>query len=217
MSDKELQNKKNTGVLLTILLMPFITIAASALLFYMAKNDIVLMRGTQNNGVLVQPPFALNELPLLTADQQQVNFDSQPKKWRFLLITDQYCGEICQESLWETRQIRLALGKFESKVERAFIHIGSNIDKTLLSDLQENHKDTQVFLLKNNTQLNKLLQQRSISSFTGGRVFIIDPKGFVMMFFDPTTDDTITTESGRKLIYDYKAVMQDINHLIKLN
>lgn len=211
------QNKKNSRILLTILLMPFITIAASALLFYMAKNDIVLMRGTQNNGVLLQPPFLLSELPLTDLNEKKVDFDALPKKWRFLFVVNNGCDRACEETLWETRQIRLALGKFQSKVERIFIYIGDDMDKKLLNELQKNHKDTYVAMLKEPLRLRDILKERDITHYDDGRVFVVDPDGFVMMFFDPVTEGAVTTESGRKLMYNYKEVMQDMKHLIKLN
>ena len=77
--------------------------------------------GHVNAGELIQParPLPAAALPLWGAGTTDPNFLKH--KWTFLYVSTGSCAEVCRSRLYDTRQVRLALDRDMSRVQRVFI------------------------------------------------------------------------------------------------
>ncbi|MBU2864516.1 hypothetical protein KO489_11730 [Reinekea forsetii] len=174
--------------LLIILLTPIIVMGASSWLYF---SGVLMPDGHTNKGVLLTPVLSVTDFgfpePVISEERQ----------WMMIqLSTD--CTEQCEERVYVQRQIHVALGKLESRIDRVLLTENSNSDQ-----LKQNFPR---LTIKPITQLDlseQLRERVPEEVLLNNPVFIADPFGNVMLYF---TDE-----------HDYKAQISDIKKLLKLS
>lgn len=108
--------KKNTLTWLILLLL-FFGSPISAWYLYTYHSD--RLTRTIHKGTLIQPLIPTKTLSLFDLNtQQKINTEQFQGKWLLMYITTQPCVETCQKDLYKMRQVHVALGKEQSRVER---------------------------------------------------------------------------------------------------
>ena len=79
------------------------------------------VRPTANYGELISPPVAITPRHLRTPDGAPFDFTSLAGRWILVASGSGGCDARCQEKLVVMRQVRLALGRNASRVERVFV------------------------------------------------------------------------------------------------
>jgi hypothetical protein len=119
------QIKKNRMVLLLIAGFPVTMIlTATWLWFFVVKGDLDLvgMLGTANRGALVQPPRQLDELGLETDAGVLFKYADLEPKWALLVpVAGPECDARCEQTLYVTRQIHVAMGKEFNRIQRLVV------------------------------------------------------------------------------------------------
>ena len=211
-------NQTNQGrmILLLIAGIPVtIILAASWLWFFVAKGelDIVSVMGTANRGELIQPPRQLQNANLREVSGQAFVFSDLEPRWSMVIPgTDGLCDAGCEKSLYETRQIRIAIGKDVNRLRRMYISDTASehtqLSPTALSDgsaapdsfadyLEAEHDKLQVLLLSKAEQKEFFPEQREDSTTW----YLVDPAGWVMMAYNNQVP--------------YKDVIADLKFLLK--
>ena len=156
--------------------------------------------GYSNQGQLITPPVAIQDLGLTGADgeplEQRFAVEQDDRNWLLMVTADQ-CNQSCEELLYLARQVNIALGKNASRVNRAAL-VGS-----VPAELDNRWNDEY--------RLMERLQQTSASGSwpeaLGSRsepaIFLVDPLGNVMMKY--TSENT------------GKQMLKDLKHLLKLS
>ncbi len=156
--------------------------------------------GYSNQGQLITPPVAIQDLGLTGADgeplEQRFAVEQDDRNWLLMVTADQ-CNQSCEELLYLARQVNIALGKNASRVNRAAL-VGS-----VPAELDNRWNDEY--------RLMERLQQSSANSSwpeaLGSRsepaIFLVDPLGNVMMKY--TSEHT------------GKQMLKDLKHLLKLS
>src|SRR5262245_60478715 len=93
---------------------------AVAFLMYYGGGPAWRPAGHTNHGVLIQPPRPLPSVVLLNAEDQQLEADFLHGKWTLAYIGDGACDARCRTALVAMRQVRLALNKDATRVQRVF-------------------------------------------------------------------------------------------------
>jgi len=77
--------------------------------------------GRVNAGELIEPPRPMPSLalPLMSSGETQAAFLKH--KWTLLYVKRGPCTQSCRNSLYDTRQVRLALNRDMDRVQRVFI------------------------------------------------------------------------------------------------
>ena len=197
------------GIPLTMIL------AATWLWFFVARGelDIVGALGTANRGELIQPPRQLQDANIREPSGQKFAFSDLEPRWSMLIPgTGGYCDSDCEKSLYETRQIRVAIGKDVNRLRRVYISDThseyTQLSVTALSDgraapssfadyLKEEHDNLHVLLLPGEEQ-RELFPEQSEDPTTW---YLVDPAGWVMMAYDNQVP--------------YKDVIADLKFLLK--
>jgi hypothetical protein len=190
-------------------------ILASTWLWYFVERgdvDIIGALGTANSGELLAEPINIRELEFAATDGSTVGLSSIEPKWTMLLVNDgATCDTACNELLYITRQIRIAIGRDYQRTQRLLIVdtpidlIQSNDDggdtegpsddmTPLMPQLERDHVDLNVWRREDQAVLPE--GQSEPSAW-----YLVDPSGWVMMRY--TTD------------VNYKDVIGDIKFLLK--
>ena len=203
------------AILLLIAGLPVTMILASTWLWYFVERgdvDIIGALGTANSGELLAEPINIHELEFEATDGSTVGLSSIEPKWTMLLVNDgATCDAACNELLYVTRQIRIAIGRDYQRTQRLLIVdtpidlIQSNDDggdtegpsddtMPLMPQLERDNVDLNVWRREDQAVLPE--GQSEPSAW-----YLVDPSGWVMMRY--TTD------------VNYKDVIGDIKFLLK--
>ena len=185
-----------------ILGIPVIGILLTTAYYYYVVNANMDVE-TRNQGVLIQPPKNIVEAGL---SMQQGGQDFQwtaagSGQWTFMVAGSGACDDTCREKLYLTRQIRLALGKYQPRIERLYLNLGPELDQDTAQWFAEEHPGLQVVDADGDRARQWFLEQPPALELTDARFYLVDPAGWVMMYY---------TEKQ-----DYKDVIRDVKFLLK--
>ena len=195
------------GIPLTMML------AATALWWGVQQGYVDILRsvGTANHGELINPPRSMANVVFQHEGVANTLWEDLPTKWRLLIVQrGDVCADICQQQLYQTRQIHLALGKDFNRVGRivlgnvatASVMVPANreeldMSRGLLDWLGQEHVGVTPLTLP-------LAQLDALAPETLDRPeqwYVVDPAGWIMMRI---SDD----------LY-YKDVISDLRFLLK--
>ncbi len=137
--------------------------------------------GTTNHGNLIRPPL-----------QTEVATET----WTLLILVDNQCDDVCEQVLYETRQIHIALGKEAPRITRQLI-AERPVSTEFSGYLLEEHKQAAVTV---DVELYKMLRQLDPAANTA---FLRDPFGNILMYY--------RADQGGK------PMLQDIKHQLRIS
>lgn len=178
-----------------------LVIFASTLLFraaVMGKVDLPALLGTKNNGVLISPPQPIADLPLRDSNDAAFDYASKPKLWSIIVPAGAHCDKSCEQTLYLTRQIHIALGKDADRVRRYLLVTASPLDVEF-ENLLKQHPNVEI-LKTNESDYSNYFSRMKLRPITDHQYLLVDPMGWVMMYYGPQ--------------HDYKAVIKDLKFLL---
>lgn len=175
MSDNPSRSKLLIPVLLALL---FIGPFATAMYLYFFGGDGWRPQGSVAHGILIENPPSLDIGKLALPDGSSARFTG---KWSLLYVGNGNCAESCQKSLYEVRQVRQALGRDMSRVQRYFITTDGTPDVQLIKGA---HPDL-IVIDAAVTGGGKILA--TLGEHSEADVFVVDPLGNIMMRFPAGT------------------------------
>ena len=209
---------RNRMVLLLIGGIPLtVTLVATWLWYFVVRGDLDLVSilGTANRGELVEPPRQLDDQALFDASGVPLKFLDMEPRWAMLIpAAGGRCDEVCEKTLYVTRQIKTAMGKDFSRLRRFYIeeeHTGNTeLVVSELSDgrpaaaagefseyLATEHRGLQA-LTVSAAAYNALFEEHSSDE---GTWYLADPAGWIMMSYNEQVP--------------YKDVIADLKFLFK--
>jgi hypothetical protein len=155
--------------------------------------------GRVNAGDLIVPPRPLPSLALPLQSSGETASEFLRRKWTLLYVQRGPCAEPCRTSLYQTRQVRLALDRDMDRVQRVFIADGDCCD---FKFLHEQHPDLiAIRLAPAAAPLLALLPHRGPGGdATAEPVYLIDPLGNLMMFYAPDAKPKGMLEDMKRLL-----------------
>jgi hypothetical protein len=208
----------NRMVLLLIGGIPVTIILLATWLWYFVAHgdlDLVDMLGTGNRGTLVQPPRQLDDQALRDESGLSVTFAQLEPRWTMVVpVAGGRCDAACEQNLYVTRQIHVAMGKEFNRLRRLYVSADSvestQLAVSKLSDgrqapaadefaryLATEHSGLQALTLSV-ASYAALFPEHTTDSSTW---YLVDPAGWVMMSYDKEVP--------------YKDVIADLKFLLK--
>ena len=198
-------------VLITLMLLFFAPVAVSFILYY----GIGWSPGSRvNYGELVQPPVPLPDLALPRAEappadaprpdgasgaEPAVTSPSFLKgKWTLLYLGAGACSAVCRTDLYNTRQVRAALGADRERVQRVFLAEGACCDLDWLRAQQPDLITVQASAAA--APLTTILEHAGRSPAAADRVYLVDPLGNLMMSYAADARPKGMLEDLKKLL-----------------
>ncbi|PVV06718.1 MAG: hypothetical protein B6D77_15280 [gamma proteobacterium symbiont of Ctena orbiculata] len=182
-------------VLIALFALPMVT----AWVFFL--NPQWLPTGRSNNGELIDPPRSVQALRLQTADGELFDWQSLQDMWSMTLVGEGGCDAACIEILIMARQIRRATAANRQRIARLLILMPDANGRLELPNMG-GLEGTQLLIADNS-------QRASIQSLFPLQpseqaipIFLIDPRGDLMMKHDTTKIST-------------KEILQDLEKLLE--
>lgn len=151
---------------------------ALAIVMYYAGGDQWRPSGSVAHGVLLSQPRTLPTGVMILPDGATADFGG---KWSLLYVGRGDCDDACKESLYRTRQVRRALGKESSRVQRFFISTSGAPNAGFLAT------DHPGLLVLPDGLASRDSVLATLGEFAEGDVFIADPIGNVVLRFPAGT------------------------------
>jgi hypothetical protein len=165
-------------------------------------------------GELVEPPVPLPDLALPQADapppeapRADVASGAAPPvasasflkgKWTLLYLGAGGCSAGCRTDLYNTRQVRAALGADRERVRRVFLAEGACCDLEWLHAQQPDLITVQAIPAA--APLTAILEHAGRGPAAADRVYLIDPMGNLMMFYAADARPKGMLEDLKKLL-----------------
>jgi cytochrome oxidase Cu insertion factor (SCO1/SenC/PrrC family) len=210
------ERTKNRMLLLLIAGIPVTMIlSATWLWFFVVRGDLDLVGalGTANRGVLVQPPRQIDEANILEPNGSSFRYANLKPKWTMLIPgTAGRCDTICENTLYLTRQVHVALGKEFNRLQRFYVSDTGPDDTQLtvkeLSDKRPAPASFATYLASEHRGLRPLVldpggMDRFFAEFRTdpSSWYLVDPSGWIMMTYNKDIP--------------YKDVIADLKFLLK--
>jgi hypothetical protein len=184
------RDRRQRRLLVGLAILFFAPIGLSFYLYY--GHSALQPLGRVNRGVLVEPPRELPAAALPSASSG---------KWTLLYVGSGDCPDLCREKLYDTRQVRLALDRDMTRVQRVFVATGDCCDQNFLG---REHPDLITVRADANSPLLAALTPGSTGEGApAGRVYVVDPLGNLMMWYAADAPP--------------KGLLEDMKRLLKLS
>lgn len=149
-------------------------------------------------GELITPVIDIEKLELTDVLDNPISRNELISTWRMFYITADTCPEQCQQSLYNMRQINIALGKNQSRVGHAVLHTAP-VQPGFIDLLEKQHPHVlRARITEQKLQLLKLQNPAHQSA-----IYLMDPNGNIMMRFVDGLDP--------------KLILKEINKLLKIS
>ncbi len=157
--------------------------------------------GHSNKGVLIESPVPLAQMNLNGADGNPLAARFGPQnanaQWMMVVVAER-CANTCEELLYNTRQVNIALGKNANRVNRA-AWLGSMSD-SLSSNWAAEYPSMETLSVQSG---QTPVWPPGVSPGTQPRILLVDPFGNVIMHY------------GQE--HTGKDMLKDLKHLLKLS
>lgn len=187
-------------LLLALMLIPILVVLLATLVFY---TRIGMPEGTRNRGTLIAPPSQINDIGLVDESGKAFLLENlKPQVWTFLVAHPASCDDECRKQFWEIRQTHTALGKYQGNIQRVWLVTEGQLDTATRDWLKAEHQNL-IVVYGAHDKWQTLMNQsvEGAASLGKARFHLVDPRGFVMMYYD--AGDT------------YKDVITDMKFLLK--
>lgn len=170
------------------LLVMLVLVFALPVLGVVVLHQLDWRPGGKSYGELIQPPRALNFPLLTTAGNKPFAAADWQRKWHMVYITAAACDKNCRDELHTMRQLHASLAKDIDRIERVWLIAGAVPADQLpqLRQLQREYPD--LIVLPDASALTAQFDLPHSPAGSGGRVYLVDPLGHLMMSYPPAAD-----------------------------
>ena len=145
-----------------------------------------------NYGTLLQPRL-LPDVVLQSAERQPLKFSELRGKWLLVQFDRGACDAYCERKLYFMRQVRKALGKDMTRVERVWVLTDEQAPKAALLEAIDG---TRLILPAGSAFSGEFPAERS----TGDHIYLVDPLGNLMMRYPREPDPSKMLKDMKRLI-----------------
>lgn len=181
-------------------LLPVIAVGLATLVYV---TGIGIPKSTINKGVLLVPPRQIDELELRDATAAAWRYDTQGGGWGVLVAGGAACAQPCRERLLLARQVHRALGREQARVKRYYLDTATTLDADTAAYLTAEQQGLTV-LHASESALRALLasQPGDPDPLAAGTIYLVDKRGFVMMYYLPS-------HPGKAMIDDLRFLLRN--------
>jgi hypothetical protein len=144
-----------------------------------------------NRGELIEPAVPLDQVELESAAGDPYRLADLKGKWHMVHVAVDGCDDVCRDSLYRMRQVRLAQGKELDRVQNLLV-LGPGGPDADLDRFLADYPDLEV-LVGSGAALDRFLQpfrEATPADEAGRPIYMVDPLGNLMMRFPFSLDPT---------------------------
>ncbi|MCY4227630.1 MAG: hypothetical protein OXD44_11010 [Gammaproteobacteria bacterium] len=178
-----------------ILIMLFLGPLLGAFLWYYGLNA-KLVPGQINNSPLVDPPVTLEDFSNPKYGDAPITLADLKRRWTIVHIVNQRCNQDCETFLYNTRQVRLAVGRDANRIARVIM----TEDPELIEWMRQNHPDAALIMTADNGIEDQLDSVARTIEQGSNHALLIDPLGNVMMAIPNDLPPKLLLKDLKKLL-----------------
>lgn len=157
------------------------------------------VEATTNVGTLVSPVRPVTAAGLASVDGIALPVDALRGRWTYVLFAPAGCGEPCREQLYLTRQVRLAVNKDVSRVQRLLV-LPATPAGPAKAELQDRHPDLRIVVSSSSDAPFTVPFRGQAFTPDGTQYFLLDPLGNLMMRYAGDAPGKGVLKDLRKLL-----------------
>ena len=190
---KEMRNKIYLSI---ILLTPPMVLLLSWLYFTQIFDPDGSYDGkTRQNGVFFKSYFNFNQFKNSQGSEDILEFEDG--KWVLsVYVTD---ADKSADSIYLMRQLNVALNRDINKLKRVIFYSNKMLEGDL-DKIKADYPRVEIVEDKNGVLLNVLERNSKLNFNDENPIFVIDPYGRAVMYFDPNTDPKLILKDLKVLI-----------------
>lgn len=183
---------------ITVSLM-FAAAAAPFLLSWVLVNFTDVGRGgnSGNHGTLIVPPRPVPDAVLHDPGTRRPDH-ALHGRWTLLYLAGPVCAADCAQALLTMRQVRLALGRDATRVQRLLAVPDDALD--LLAPQQREAYAGQLVIELSRLGRERFLLEGGEDPVSASRIYLIDPLGNLMMYYRAGTDPLGIVKDIKRLL-----------------
>ncbi|MBL4867172.1 MAG: hypothetical protein JKY67_12450 [Pseudomonadales bacterium] len=189
------ENSKSKAAIFFLIGLPVITVTLSTLMYLTGMG---IPTSTTNKGTLIRPAKQIDTLKLSDVNGATFNYH-QSGRWSFILPETRACDEVCDQRLYLTRQVHIAMGKNADALRRIYLNRGPSLSPEFLEYLDKEHPKLRVVNVDESEWLG-FSEEFAPGESEENPYYLVDPSGFVMMYYAADND-------YKELIKDLKALI----------
>lgn len=192
------QTGKQKRIILLLVIVFLLPMTLSYFLFYFTSFG--QGGGEASHGILIEPPRQLPDLVLRKAGVAGREETGLYGKWSLVYLVEDRCGEACDQNLYRMRQLRLAQGKHGTRVQRVLLSLGS--ERVQLNDRQLREYAGQLISSPQDPAglLDRFRLQEDDQPLMENRLYLVDPRGFLMMSYPSDIDPGGIIDDMKRLL-----------------
>jgi hypothetical protein len=184
------------GMLLVLLLLFFAPLVASFAIYY---GSSWRPSGHTNHGTLIDPARPLPRVVLPRVDLVGTTSNGSPDvltgKWSLLYIGDGACAQSCSRALYFIHQTHLSLGNLIPRVQRVWL-----APQNCCKQAADPETDPPLIALDASGARGAQLLALFPADHADSSIFIVDPRGYLMMRYDVNADPKGLREDLKQLL-----------------
>ncbi len=189
------RNRKAGYLMLAIVVVPMV------LAYVMYHTGIGLTGKGQANGIILNPPRAVTELVVRESQALENIYKSEMKRWRIVVPITFPCEEACQQRLYLSRQVHIALHKNIEHVERLLVFLDEDPGSEFLEMLRQEHPGTIQVSARRSDFVNFFKPFKEFDNLATDNMYLVDSDGWVMMAYQPQ-------HTGKHILDDIKKLLK---------
>ena len=200
----EIKPKQQTRSRWTLILLVAIFIAPILFAFIVHNNKSLIPSSQKNHGAIVSPAQPLAAFSLKTTDGANFGLEDLQRKWSYIYVIENDCDEACNLNLLKMRNARIAQGAEGRRVKYYLIITEKSIKLPFAEKFLKAHPKLNYLYAQDasaNPLLDTLKGTGQVRVEDMKRVYMIDPIGNYMMFYDDG--------------FDSLGIMEDLKFLLK--
>lgn len=173
---------------------------AAGLLYFVFPQWLPQAR--TNYGELINPARpAPNALLLQSVDGGQVGIEALRQRWTYLYVGAETCDQVCQDKLYQFRQIRTRLNDKRSRVQRIYLAPSAAALPALKQQLDAIHPDLQFYApAAPGAGLATFLHAPGTAAGTAQAMYLFDPHANWLMVYPADADSAGILRDTKKLL-----------------
>ena len=195
-TQEERKKIRTSRIKLVLIISFFVGPLLAATVWYYGFDAKYAPTGQSNHAPLIEPVYQIKPFSNFIAGGSNSKFSSLNKKWTIVHIVDGLCDEVCQLSLYNTRQTRVAVGRESFRIERIIIF--SDTDRNI--NLIQEHRDAVILKAGDNgleSQIQNLIKREGLGK---SDAILFDPLGNGMMQIPVDLEPKLLLKDLKKLL-----------------
>lgn len=162
--------------------------------------------GQTNHGRLIDPPAAFADFQARDRDGKLQDAGFAGKEWWLVYVLPADCGQPCRNRLFQMRQVRVALGKEAERVRQVLIQtvpVSAETEALIAAEFPGFAR-----MQADSQQVDQALARTGANAAEAGRLYIMDPMGWLMMAYEPEADEAASVVKAEDVLNDLKKLLK---------